>query len=175
MNLRTPSWWMIETLRDKSNILLNNYREGISSIKGHIAKTQTSTLTAWIFFLQQLSCALISYTFSNGKKQQCRKNIQCVHKRSLHTKSSNVMNVLIIIIKLLATYQIRLRICTRLQIGEKIIRTFVQSASIHTCWMWRVSRRVRVTSTSYELVRIRYNWWELGTKTANFVLILFLF
>ena len=40
---------------------------------------------------------------------------------------------------------------------------------------WRVSRRVRVTSTSYELARIRYNWQELGTKTANFVLILFLF
>ena len=33
-----------------------------------------------------------------------------------------------------------------------------------------VLARGRVTSTSYELTRIRYNWWELGTKTANFVL-----
>ena len=33
-----------------------------------------------------------------------------------------------------------------------------------------VLARGRVTSTSYELTRIRYNWWELGTKMANFVL-----
>ena len=38
-------------------------------------------------------------------------------------------------------------------------------------WKWRgVLARGRVTSTSYELTRIRYNWWELGTKMANFVL-----
>ena len=33
-----------------------------------------------------------------------------------------------------------------------------------------VLARGRVTSTSYELTRIRYNWLELGTKTANFIL-----
>ena len=41
-----------------------------------------------------------------------------------------------------------------------------------TQWNLRrgVLARGRVTSTSYELTRIRYNWWELGTKMANFVL-----
>ena len=53
---------------------------------------------------------------------------------------------------------------------ERLIRSHSSAR-----FSWRVSRRVRVTSTSYELARIRYNWWELGTKTANFVLILFLF
>ena len=54
-------------------------------------------------------------------------------------------------------------------VGGSISSTQIKTCHVETCGRG-VLARGRVTSTSYELTRIRYNWWELGTKMANFVL-----